>query len=96
MTTANASRGASRITGSSKQAMRSGQSSGRWDKLGANQGDVDPENASYRMGSSVDDIPLVSGLKQADKGGIQKTTEFVVSHGSLSHDGANSRGLRGY
>lgn len=84
------------MTGSSKQTTHSGQSSGRWDKLGANQGDIDPENGSYRMGSSVDDIPLVSGLKQSDKGGIQKTTEFVVSHGTLSRDGANNRGFRGY
>ncbi|CAG7563106.1 unnamed protein product [Fusarium equiseti] len=77
---------ASRITDSSKKGTNSGRSSGRWDKLRGQQGD-DVEHGSSRIGSSVDDIPLVVGLKHAT--GIHKTVEFGVSH---AKPGENVRG----
>ncbi|KAJ4253407.1 hypothetical protein NW762_010565 [Fusarium torreyae] len=95
--TANASRGASRMTGSSNQGTHSVQSSGRWDKLRGHHGD-DLEHGSSRIGSSVDDIPLVAGLKQTmDKtGGIHKTVEFGVSRGTPAPDGTDPGGFRKY
>ncbi|KAL6917389.1 hypothetical protein ACHAPO_010114 [Fusarium lateritium] len=90
---------ASRITDSSKKDTHSGQSSGRWDKLGGRQGD-DMENGSSRIGSSVDDIPLVVGLNHATDNStrIHKTVEFGVSHAGPDDDGTRTRpgGLRGY
>ena len=75
---------ASRITDNSKKGTSSGQSNGRWDKLQGQQGD-DVEHGSSRIGSSVDDIPLVVGLKHAT--GIHKTVEFGVSHAKPDETG---------
>nr|CEG02869.1 unnamed protein product [Fusarium pseudograminearum CS3487] len=90
---------ASRITDNSKRDSHSGQSSGRWDKLGGRQGD-DMEHGSSRIGSSVDDIPLVVGLNHATDNStrIHKTVEFGVSHAEPDNDGTGNRpdGFRGY
>jgi hypothetical protein len=91
---------ASRITDSSKKDSHSGQSSGRWDKLGGRQGD-DMEHGSSMIGSSVDDIPLVVGLNHATDNNstrIHKTVEFGVSHAEPDNDGTGTQpgGLRGY
>ncbi|CEF77524.1 hypothetical protein SNK03_005388 [Fusarium graminearum] len=90
---------ASRITDDSKKDSHSGQSSGRWDKLGGRQGD-DMEHGSSRIGSSVDDIPLVVGLNHATDNStrIHKTVEFGVSHAEPDNDGPGTRpgGFRGY
>ncbi|RGP61074.1 integral membrane [Fusarium longipes] len=90
---------ASRITDSSKKDTHSGQSSGRWDKLGGQQGD-DMEHGSSRIGSSVDDIPLVVGLNHATNNSnkIHKTVEFGVSHAEPGNEvtGNQLGGFRGY
>ncbi|KAG8671943.1 hypothetical protein FPOAC2_05305 [Fusarium poae] len=95
MATANASR----ITDSSKKDTHSGQSNGRWDKLGGQQGD-DMEHGSSRIGCSVDDIPLVVGLNHATDNStrIHKTVEFGASHAEPDNDRIGTRpgGFRGY
>ncbi|GKU06342.1 integral membrane protein [Fusarium langsethiae] len=91
---------ASLITNSSNKDSHSGQSSGRWDKLGGRQGD-DMEHGSSRIGSSVDDIPLVVGLNHATDNNStrnHKTVEFGVSHAEPDNDGTGTQpgGFRGY
>ncbi|KAF4461219.1 integral membrane [Fusarium albosuccineum] len=62
------------------------ESSGRWDKLRGHRLD-DVENRSTGMGSSVDDIPLVSGPKQPVYGPreVYKGSFGVVSNNQRAH-----------
>ncbi|KAF7561194.1 hypothetical protein G7046_g2952 [Stylonectria norvegica] len=78
LTTLNSSRGRSEQPGTSNQGIPS-ENSDRWANLRGHKLD-DPEHGSTGMGSSVDDIPLVSSSRDAQRpsNDIYKTVEVTV------------------